>query len=258
MTQKFQQFKALHQQNQPLLIGNIWDVTSAKCLESQGFQALGTSSAALAETLGYEDGEQIPFSEYLFLIKRIINSTTLSLTVDMEAGFGESNKKVIQNIKKLLDLGVVGINIEDSKMQNGVRSLIDKEIFAQKLDTIQKALKADNRELFINVRCDAFLLNIPNKLEESVSRAKLYEKTAIHGIFLPCITEEDDIKTILQNISLPLNVMSMSNLPDFNKLKELGVKRISMGNFLHKFGLQVMQNAIQEIIKNQNFDIIFK
>ena len=104
MNERFNHFKNYHYQENPLIIGNIWDVPSALHMQNLGFQALGTSSAAVASMLGYEDGENIPFSEYLMIIKRIMESVEIPVTVDLEGGYGNDSETVFDNIKMSLHL----------------------------------------------------------------------------------------------------------------------------------------------------------
>ena len=107
-------FKDLHNQEKPLLIGNVWDVTSTKTAEKLNFQAIGTSSSAIAQILGYRDGEEIEFSEMEYMVKRIALNTKLPLSVDLESGYGDKPEEIVDRIKRLVALGAVGINIEDS------------------------------------------------------------------------------------------------------------------------------------------------
>lgn len=203
MTMQLKKFKKLHHSEQPLLIGNVWDVQSALIYQNPGYQAIGTSSAAIAHSFGYEDGENIPFQDYLFMIKRILESTTIPLTVDLESGYGNEVKTIFENINKLYELGVVGINLEDSLVVDGIRSIADATVFSLKLEQLVQMLKENDVEVFINVRCDTFLLGLPNPLAETIARIKLYERTAIDGIFLPCLTDEKDITTVIEITSVP-------------------------------------------------------
>lgn len=257
MNKSFQLFKELHTLSEPLLIGNVWNVQSAKVFEKLNFKAIATSSAAVADTLGYADGEQMPFDEYLFIIKRIKASTTLPLSVDLEAGYGKTAEEIAGRIRHLHALGIVGINIEDSIVANGERNIVDAKDFAIKLKDIIQIIKADHIELFVNVRCDAFLLGLSNAREEAINRIKLYETTGVHGIFLPCITNADDIIATVSATSLPVNVMCMRQLPDFNQLKTLGVKRISMGNFLNGILYQKMEVLTSQLVSEQSFSSLF-
>jgi 2-methylisocitrate lyase-like PEP mutase family enzyme len=250
-------FKSLHQQQAPLLIGNVWDGQSAKVMEGLKFQAVATSSAAVAETLGYADGENMSFEEYLFMARRIKASTKLPLSIDLETGFGKTTESIVSNLKQLHQVGVVGINIEDSCIQDGERSIEHAEKFAEKLKSICTAMQDQRFELFINVRCDAFLLGLKSAREEAIRRIKLYEGTGVHGIFLPCITDIEDIKACVKATRLPLNVMCMPELPGFEKLQQAGVKRISMGNFVNKHLYKEMEQKIKLIVKQENFSSLF-
>src|SRR5215831_10467112 len=103
---RFEEFKQLHYQSTPLLIGNVWDVMSAKIFEQLGFKAIATSSAALARTMGYEDGEKIPFDLLLKMVERIIGNINIPLSVDIEGGYSRNISEIIRNIEKLHELGV--------------------------------------------------------------------------------------------------------------------------------------------------------
>jgi 2-methylisocitrate lyase-like PEP mutase family enzyme len=253
----FEQFNKLHQQPDPLIIGNAWNAQSARAFEKLKFQALATTSAGVAETLGYSDGEQMKFEDYLFVIKHLKASTKLPLSVDLEAGYGRTAEGVVDNIIKLVALGVSGINIEDSIVTEGARKIMDAASFAKKLTEITSNLSSGGIEIFINVRCDAFLLSLPDARTEAITRLRLYEKAGAHGLFLPCITNLDDIIAAVGATNLPLNVMCMPNLPAFDKLKTAGVKRISMGNFLNQSVYAYLESAALRVINEGNFSSLF-
>lgn len=252
-----QVFKELHQNEEPLLLGNVWNPQSAKVYEKLGYKALATSSSAVAHSLGYEDGENMTFGEYLYIIERILKSVSIPLTVDLEGGYGRNAEEIVSNISKLAEIGVVGINIEDSVMVNGIREITDKEIFYEKLKSIISKLKEKNIEIFVNLRTDPFLLGLENPVEETRQRIKLFEKAGIDGIFVPCITAENDIETIVNSTILPVTVMAMPELPDFITLKRLGVKRISSGNFANGYIYKSLEEKGREIIKEKSFSPIF-
>ena len=230
---------------------------SAKICEKLNFQAIGTSSAAIAHSLGYEDGEQVPFLDLLFVVERIIKNVTLPLSVDLEFGYGKTATEITNNIKALHKLGVVGINIEDSLIENGVRKLNDSSQFSNLLKEVKAILIENEISLFINVRCDAFLLNIQNALQVVLERIIKYELAGADGIFLPCITQESDISKIILQIKRPLNVICMPELPNFEKLQKLGVKRISAGNFLNNFAYTSLEKMTSKILTEQSFNALF-
>lgn len=251
-----EKFKKLHQQTMPLLLGNVWDASSAKCAQEAGYQAIGTSSAAVANLLGYEDGEQMPFSELAFMVQRIASASLLPLTVDIEAGYSQDPKVIADHIQELAELGVVGINIEDSRVDE-TRSLTAKDEFSQLLSHVCQELKVRQIEMFINVRCDAFLLGLEDALEVAIERAKSYQETGADGLFFPCITKAQDIKALVATTPLPINVMSMPELPNFEVLADLGVKRISTGNFAYDAMYAGLGRQLSEIKKQGSYASLF-
>lgn len=253
----FEIFLSLHHLDKPFVLPNCWDVKSAQIIESQGYRATATSSAAVANSLGYEDGENIPFDEYLFVINRIVSSVKIPVSVDLEAGFGDTPERISDNIKTLFDLGVAGVNIEDSVVRNSKRSLADAGEFAEKMKEIRAILNRGGVKIFINVRSDAFLLDVPERLEESEKRIRLYEQAGADGIFLPCIISPNDIAIISGQTKLPLNVLTVSGLPDFATLKKSGVKRISLGDFLFQIIYEQIPLVLNVMEKEQHCGVLF-
>lgn len=250
-------FKQLHYGEEPLLLGNVWNVESAKAYEKLGYKALATSSLAVALSMGYEDGEQMTFEEYFYIITRIKASVSIPLSVDLESGYGSENDIVVSNIIKLIEAGVSGINIEDTKVFDGTRRLTDRNVVYEKLNDIFIQLGEYRDRVFINIRTDPFLLNLENALEETLARIPLFEKLNADGIFVPGITSENDIRTVTASTSLPVNVMSMRDLPDFDHLKELGVKRITSGAFIYAHIYREMEKAGRAITDEKNFSKLF-
>ncbi|NOU51687.1 isocitrate lyase/phosphoenolpyruvate mutase family protein [Pseudoalteromonas sp. JBTF-M23] len=250
-------FKDLHTQTHPLLLGNVWDVPSAQIAEQLGFAAIGTSSAAIANMLGKQDGEALRFDELLIIVTAIAQHSNLPLSVDIEAGYADSPLEVANNIIKLAKLGVVGINIEDSTVVNGQRTLVDAEEFARKLIAIKAQLTEAQVDLFINVRSDTYLLGVEKPLEASLQRAALYQDAGADGLFLPCLHLACDIQIITSATTLPINVMCVPELLDFATLKTLGVKRISMGNFVHQAMLSSLKAILTAITTSGAFAPLF-
>lgn len=249
-------FEALHHQERPLLIANVWDVPSAKATEGLGYQALGTSSAAIATSLGLRDGEAITFSSLLDRVSQISHHTQLPLTVDIEAGYSRASKQIIKNVLSLAEHGVVGINIEDS-LCSPKRELIAPTEMAKTVEQIKQTLAKQGVDIFINVRTDAYILQQPNALQETLARIPLYEAAGADGIFVPCLVAESDISSVVSASTLPVNVMCMPALPSFNILANLGVKRVSMGNFLYECIHKHLRALHQEIMERQSFKPLF-
>ncbi len=242
-------FLQLHKQSKPLILANAWNVKSALLLEKNGCKAIATSSAAIANSLGYDDGENISFEEMFFVVKRIMSCIKIPLSVDMETGYSNNISEVISNIEKLHDIGVIGINIEDSQ---------GKELFIKKLSSIKNHLLKKNMQLFLNARTDSYLLNLPNALDITLDRIKPYEDAGADGIFVPFITEEESIKKITSSTTLPVNVLCMPALYSFDEIGECGVKRISMGNYLFKAHYNHLETLIKIINTQQSFSPLFQ
>ncbi|MDC5838916.1 isocitrate lyase/phosphoenolpyruvate mutase family protein [Vibrio europaeus] len=250
-------FKNMHEMEEPLVICNVWDVPSAKIAESVGFSVIGTSSAAIAKNLGKEDGENIRFEDLLSIVKAIVKSTELPLTVDLESGYGETPEIIAKNMIELVKVGVVGVNIEDSAVVDGERRLCDSALFSKTLEKVRECIREAGLEIIINVRSDAFLLNVEEPLVTSLERINRYQQAGADGIFLPCINKKDDIKSVVNSTSLPINVMCFPGLPSFSELKNLGVKRISMGNFVHEAMLASLSSSLASIKREQSFEVLF-
>lgn len=251
-----QEFKNLHEQDKPLLLANVWDVSSAECAEKAGYHAIGTSSAAIASVLGYEDGEQMPFDEMAYLVGRIAAVTSLPLSVDIEAGYSRDPKVIAEYIKQLSKLGVLGVNIEDSVMGE-TRTLVDREDFSELIYSLKIQLAKLGIEVFINVRSDVFLLGLADARDEAILRAKSYQGVGANGLFFPCVTNEEDISAIVEATSLPVNVMAMPDLPDTKVLAGLGVKRVSTGSFSHDSIYARLTNLLVEIKNKESLEPLF-
>ena len=141
----FETFVQLHKNDTPLLLGNIWDVQSAKTFEAAGYKAIGTSSMAVANAQGYDDGERLPFETLLSLAQRVIKAVSIPFTVDVEGGYSRSINTIIDNINKLHDAGVAGINIEDTIAGNASRLQPVTE-FEQTLNAIANNLSRSNKQ----------------------------------------------------------------------------------------------------------------
>ncbi len=253
----FQEFKYLHGQSGPLYIGNVWDVNSALLFEKMGYKSIGTSSAAIATSLGYEDGEEMSFDELLNIVATIKSKTLLPLTVDLEAGYSRDAKEILENIVQLCKLGVVGINLEDSVIEKGNRRIVDATEFSETLKFLKNSLLEKRINIFFNARTDFFVMGLDNPLKETVARATLYEQSGVDGIFVPCVTDENDIREIVDSTSLPVNVMTMPNLPMFSTLQELGVKRVSMGPFFYNCMNEWFCHMGNSINEHQSFSPMF-
>lgn len=207
-----------------MLLGNIWDAHTASLAEDAGYEALGSSSHAIAFSMGYADGEEISFEELLFVLKRIAAKVTIPLSVDFEAGYSNDPDTVAGYVKQLTDIGVVGINLEDGQVKEGKRTLGDASLLADKIKAIR-----NKTDIFINARADTYTTKAENALKESIRRAGTYKAAGADGIFIPLLEKPEEIKQFVSEVDLPLNVFVTPDLPGLPELAALGVKRVSHG-----------------------------
>jgi len=254
---KYEIFDQLHRQDEPLLLGNAWNAYSAQLFEKNGYKAIGTSSAAVAISMGFEDGEKISFDDLFFVVEKILASVSIPLSVDMEGGYGKDIDTIISNIERLYQAGVVGINIEDSAFIKGKQEMLPVDIFSKKISAIKNHLTGHNMKMFVNARTDAFLLKLLSSFEITLERVEAYENAGADGIFVPFIIEEASIRKITSATSLPINVLSTPGLPSFDVLTDLGVHRISMGSFLFKSAYNHVETLIKNISRRKTFSPLF-
>jgi len=212
---------------------NAWNGGSAKVFEKQGFSVIGTTSAGIAYSLGYEDGEKITFDDVLRVVNEIVTVTNLPLTVDLERGYGSSLEEIQANIEKVISLGAVGINIEDGLTEN--RSVDSLSYFIKKIKTIVELREKLDIPFVINARTDIFLLNIGNDdemVQMTIERAKALEEAGADCIFIPGALNEETIIELRSSINMPINLFVNSAFNDIEALNQIGINRLSSGSAL--------------------------
>jgi 2-methylisocitrate lyase-like PEP mutase family enzyme len=249
----YELFRGLHEPGNPFLLGNSWNVYSAKLFEKNGFKAIGTSSAAIANSVGYDDGEMIPFTELLFIVGRILSQIQVPLSVDMETGYGSDVTTVIKNIEKFQAIGVAGINLEDSEKRHQLPSAV----FSKKLDAIKSHLDKNNLPIFINVRTDAFLFGVSSALTVTLERIRDYENAGADGIFVPLVSDVTDIMNITTSTALPVNVLSVPALPSFETLAGLGVARVSLGSSAFRATYGHFETLIKTVVDEKSVKALY-
>lgn len=224
MTDLSARFHALHQGSSPLLICNAWDAGSARLMRNLGALAVATTSAGVAWTHGYVDGNALPCDLLVATAAGIARAVDVPVSIDMEAGYSDDPAAVAALAARLVDVGVVGINIED-----GAGS---PDLLAAKIAAIRAAVGPD---LFINARCDVYLrpLTAPDaRVSEALRRAALYAGAGASGLFTPGVTDKAEIAALAAGTHMPLNIMARPTLAPLSELVPLGVKRLSAGSAL--------------------------
>lgn len=257
-SQKEKQFHQLHHNGQPLVLPNIWNPLGAKLLEDIGYDAVATASASVAFANGYDDGQKIPFDELLFLLKKIVNSVKIPVTADIESGYATTNSDLKENIKKLTDTGIAGINFEDSLHDES--NLFSKEEQSEKINLIKKTASEMGSNLFINARTDVFIkqnnFSKEQKLNEAIERGEAYKDAGADGFYPILMKEKAGIEMLIKEISLPINILMIPGIPDFSTLKEMGVARISLGPGFLKTAINSMKNVAEKLLKYEGMEEI--
>jgi len=232
--EKADQFAALHVRGAPLMLYNAWDAGSAKIIVNAGAKAVATSSSAVAESQGYADGEEIPQALAEKIVGRIVASVDVPVSLDFEGGYTEDNVELGESIKRLLDLGVVGVNFEDRVVQG--EGLYDIRRQTARIAAIRKAASEAGIALFINARTDVFLGRGGSPSEAAkaaVQRGQAYADAGASGFFVPGVKDEALIERLCDAVALPVNVMILNGVPSIGQLAKAGVSRISYGSIPH-------------------------
>jgi 2-methylisocitrate lyase-like PEP mutase family enzyme len=217
-------FHRLHEGPEPLLLPNAWDAGSARLMESLGAKAVATTSAGVAWTHGYPDGDVLPVRMLVSTIVAIARAVRVPLTVDVEGGYSDDPAAVEETVARIVEAGAVGINIED-----GASS---PDLLCLKIERAMRAGQHFGIDLFVNARTDVYLHGLApedKRVAETLSRAKLYRNAGASGIFVPGVRDAGEIKAIAADAGLPLNVMAWPGLPAAAELAQLGVRRLSAG-----------------------------
>lgn len=205
-----------------LILPNAWDGASAALMRSLGAKAIATTSAGVAWSLGWPDGDALPVERVAQATRDIVRAAQgLPVSVDFEGGYSEDPAKVAAAARTVVEAGAQGINIEDG---GGA-----PERLAAKIAAIRAAVGA---ELFINARCDVWLRGVgeaDGRVAEAARRAAIYRAAGADGLFTPRLTEEAGIAKLVEATEMPLNLLACPGLPDAKRLETLGVRRLSAG-----------------------------
>ena len=249
-SEKEKKFHQLHHNNELLILPNIWNPLGAMLLEDLGYKSVATASASIAFANGIDDGEKISFDELILILKKIVKSVKIPVTADIESGYAKSNSVLIENIKRLIDTGIAGINFEDSRHDEP--KLFSKDEQSEKIHLIKKTASENGSNLFINARTDVFIkenhLSKEEKITNAIERGNAYKDAGADGFYPILLKEKESIKTIIDEVSLPINILMFPGIPDFSTLKEIGLARISLGPGFLKNAINSMKNIAEKLL----------
>jgi len=261
---KIQQTKALlfhelHHSGKMLVLPNIWDPLGAALIESLAYPAIATASASIAFTNGYIDGENIPFSEVLIQLSKIVKGVNIPVTADIESGYANTDAKLQKNMKMIINTGIVGINIEDTNKQSGNLYTIERQ--CQRIRLIRKVSEDMGIQLFINARIDVYIkgntfVTEEEKFEETIKRGEAYVNAGADCIFPILMKQKHEIRNLISVLKCPVNILALPGVPDLESLNEIGVARVSLGPGFLKIAIKSMKQLAEKLKNYEGLDEI--
>ncbi len=218
-------FHSLHRGPGLLLLPNCWDAGSAKLLEHLGARAVATTSAGLAWSLGFPDGDALPVARLAAAVESIVRVIRIPLSVDMEGGYSNDPAEVAEAVAAIAGAGSVGINLEDGATP--------PDLFVRKLEAVRQGADRAGVRIFVNARTDTYLRALVPEdrlVEETLARARMFRDAGADGFFVPKVVADDAIREIASSCGMPLNVLAWHGLSPSRELEKLGVRRVSAGS----------------------------
>jgi 2-methylisocitrate lyase-like PEP mutase family enzyme len=245
------QLRDLHHGPPILVLPNAWDAASARIFEQAGFLAIATTSSGVAAALGYPDGQHITRNMLVEVVQHITRVVECPVTVDIEAGFGDTIEEVLQTIRAVINAGAVGINIEDSTRQHG-KALVDVSFQVELLKAIQELASAMDIPLVVNARTDVYLLptgDPTSRFEQALQRANAYREAGADCFFPIGLGDARTIADLVQAINMPVNILARSATPSILELAQLGVARVSFGSGQMRAVLGHLRRIAHELLE---------
>ncbi|MGA9341822.1 MAG: isocitrate lyase/phosphoenolpyruvate mutase family protein [Rhodanobacteraceae bacterium] len=255
-TAKAHAFRKLHDRSDVLILPNAWDAASARLLEAAGFPAIATTSGGVAWSLGYADGELAPFDELVAAATRITRAVGVPVTVDMESGYGELPEAVAESVRRMIDAGAVGINLEDSmRSRRGLRDLDDA---AARLQAARNSAIGAGVPIVINARVDTYLIGFGSsedeRLAETIRRAQAYLAAGADCIYPIGLGEPATLEALIAELDVPINVAARPGMPGVAELARMGVARVSTATRLPAVAYSAADRAARQLLANGSFE----
>jgi 2-methylisocitrate lyase-like PEP mutase family enzyme len=241
--------RALHTNGELLVLPNIWNPIGARVLAAKGYPAVATASAALAASLGYADGERIKRETLIDFLGRIARSVDVPVTADIEAGYGESMTDLEETVRQVIEAGVVGINLEDSRGHDHDLRPLDEQ--CRRIRAVRRAADKCGVPLVINARVDTFMAakiqSGATPVAESVTRASAYSEAGADCIYPIGPGDEATVRALREKIAQPLNILAKPGAAPVSILRAIGVNRVSFGPFVFRSCLRTFVNIADSL-----------
>jgi len=245
-TEKANRFRALHQRDGIFLIPKHWDPGSARTLERLGFEALATSSAAFAATLGRHDGK-VTREEALAHIRQIVQATNIPVAADLENGFADEPAAVAETLRLAAEAGLAGGSIEDST-RDKTKPLYDLAHATERVAAAVAAARALPFPFTLTARAENFVRSNPS-LDDTIQRLLAYERAGADVLFAPGLPDLAAVREVCSAVRKPVNFMVGVKGKSFTvaELAAAGVKRVSFAGSLYRAAMTGLLNAAREI-----------
>ena len=247
-------FRALHERGGLFVMPNPWDAGTATLLAQLGFEALATSSAALAWTKARPDAVgRVGRDDAIGHAALLAEATGLPVNGDFESGYGETPAEVAETIRRAVDAGVAGCSIEDQDQAGDGLYPLDEAL--RRFSAAKEAVLRSGSDFVLTGRCEVFFHKSPNPLGEAIRRLRAYEAAGADVVYAPGLTKEPDVAEAVAAVGVPVNVLGglggVAN--DLAALERLGVRRVSIGSGLAKVALGAFLRAAGALA-NRRFD----
>ena len=242
-------FRVLHSGRETLLLPNVWDVASARLIEESGFKAAATSSAGIAFSLGYPDGQRISREEMLAVIARIAKAVRVPVTADVEAGYGKTPEDAGRTARAVVEAGAVGMNLEDA-IGDSPSVLVELPLQLEKIRAVREMASRLRIPLVLNARTDMYLLQIGDPAErydETVRRLSAFREAGADCVFAPGLRDAPTIGRLVADLKCPVNILAGPGSPSVPELSKLGVARVSLGSATMRATVGYLRRIAQEL-----------
>ncbi len=251
-------FLALHSGGEILVLLNAWDAASARIFEESGCAAIGSSSAGVAFSLGYADGQIISREEMIAAVRRIVHAARIPVTADMEAGFGNTPEEVARTAEEVIAAGAVGMNLEDA-IPDRPGALYDLPLQIEKIRAVTEVAARAGISFVLNARTDAFWLGVGSsetRLDLAVERLNAYRDAGAQCLFVPGAKDKETIAQLARRVRGPLNILGGAGTPSVGELESLGVARVSVGSGPARAALGLTSRVARQILEEGNFTLM--
>ncbi len=249
---KGKEFRELHRQDRAFVIPNPWDIGTAKLLESLGFEALATTSAGYAFSVGKPDGA-IDREEMIAHAAEIVAATNLPVSADLENLYVDDPARVAETIRMAGDAGLAGCSIEDVPLGRG-DAPYELAFAAERVRAAAEAAHSFRFPFTLTARSENFIAGRPD-LRDTIARLQAFQEAGADVLFAPGLRTKEDIAAVVRSVDRPVNViMGLQGVHlSVAELSEIGVKRISVGSALSRVAFGAFLRGAREMLERGTF-----